>query len=133
MVIEQNVTITCWTPSARRAWQCFGLLLNILDICTSHSCSTDTVGYLITLIKEHHILFKEVYPHASITPKMHFLVQQILKFGPVIYSWTTRYESKLKLCKQAAKFGNFKKYLLFRGTETPTMVMLPITGTYISL
>ena len=93
------------------SWQCFSLLLCILDICTSHSCSTDTVAYLITLIEEHHVLFKEVYPHASITPKMHFLVhypEQILRFGPVIYSWTIRYESKLKLCKQAAKCGNFK-------------------------
>ena len=60
-------------PVEDKAWQCFGLLLNILDICTSHSCLTDTVGYLITLIEEHHILFKEVYPHASITPKMQYI------------------------------------------------------------
>ena len=98
-------------PVDDKSWQCFGLLLSILDICTSHSCSADTVAYLITLIEEHHHLYKEVYPHASITPNMHFLVhypEQILRFGPVIYSWTIRYESKLKLCKQAAKFGNFK-------------------------
>ncbi len=98
-------------PVDDKSWQCFGLLLSTLDICTSHSCSADTVAYLVTLIEEHHLLFKEVYPHASITPKMHFLVhypEQILRYGPVIYSWTIRYESKLKLCKQAAKFGNFK-------------------------
>ena len=98
-------------PVEDHAWQCFHLLLNILDICTSHSSCANTVAYLITLIEEHHTMFKDVYPHASITPKMHFLVhypEQILKFGPVIYSWTTRYESKLKLCKAAAKFGNFK-------------------------
>ena len=107
------LTLAYWTllPVDDKSWQCFGLLLSILDICTSHSCSADTVAYLTTLIEEHYLLFKEVYPHASITPKMHFLVhypEQILRFGPVIYSRTIRYESKLKLCKQAAKFGNFK-------------------------
>ena len=100
-----------FVPVDDNRWQCFGLLLTILDICTSHSLSTDSVAYLITLIEEHHTLFKEVYPHASVTPKMHFIVhypEQILRFGPIIHSWTMRYESKLKLCKQAAKFGNFK-------------------------
>ena len=61
-------------PVDDKSWQCFDLLLSILDICTSRSCSADTVAYLITLIEEHHHLYKDVYPHASITPKMHFLV-----------------------------------------------------------
>lgn len=45
-------------PVDDKAWQCFGLLLSILDICTSHSCSADTVAYLITLIEEHYVLLK---------------------------------------------------------------------------
>ena len=61
-----------FVPVDDKAWQCFGLLLSILDICTSHSCSANTVAYLITLIEEHHALYKEVYPSASITPKIHF-------------------------------------------------------------
>lgn len=66
------LTVGHFVPVEDKAWQCFGLLLNILDICTSHSCSTDTVGYFVTLIEEHHTLFKEVYPHASITLKCTF-------------------------------------------------------------
>lgn len=116
-----------FVPVDDMGWQCFGLLLTILDICTSHSISADSVAYLITLIEEHHTLFKEVYPHASFTPKMHFLVhypEQILRFGPVIYSWTMRYETKLKLCKQAAKFGNFKNI----SPKTSKMAVLSTTS-----
>ena len=51
------------------------------------------------------------YSMKCIHMHQHFLVhypEQILRFGPVVYSWTMRYESKLKVCKQVAKFGNFK-------------------------
>lgn len=33
---------------------------------------------------------------------------QIHKFGPLIYSWTMRYESKLRVLKRASRHGNFK-------------------------
>lgn len=51
-----------FVPADSKAWQCFGWLLSILDICTSHTCDADTVAYLITLIEEHHVMFKEAYP-----------------------------------------------------------------------
>ena len=38
---------------------------------------------------------------------MHY-PEQILRFGPLIHSWTLCHEAKLKLHKQVAKFGNFK-------------------------
>ena len=91
--------------------QCFCILLDILDLCTSHTCSYNAVAYLKTLIEEHHSMSVSAYPHAQIIPKMHFLVhypEQILRFGPLIHSWTLRHEAKLKLHKQVAKFGNFK-------------------------
>lgn len=34
----------------------------------------DDVAYLRMLIEEHHLLFRELYPHNSIIPKMHFLI-----------------------------------------------------------
>ena len=98
-------------PVEDQRWECYCLLLDILDICTSHTCSENIAAYLKTLIEEHHFLFKTVYPNASIIPKMHFIThypEQIMKFGPLIRSWTLRYEVRLKLCKQVAKFGNFK-------------------------
>ena len=38
--------------------------------------------------------------------------QQIQQFGPLINAWCMRLESKLKLCKRVAKFGNFKNICL---------------------
>ena len=70
-----------------------------------------TIEYLAILIEEHH-LFKTFYPDVSIIPKMHYMVHypsQIRKFGPLIYSWTMRYESKLRILKRASRHGNFKK------------------------
>ena len=32
----------------------------------------DSVGKLKLLIKEHHEMFKELYPACNITPKMHY-------------------------------------------------------------
>ncbi len=111
--------------------ECFCLLLEILDICTDHVCTLNAVGYLKTLIEEHHSLFQSAYPHASIIPKMHFLIhypEQIVKFGPLILSWTLRYEAKLKLCKQVAKFGNFKNICL---SIARTMAVLSIARCFL--
>lgn len=33
---------------------------------------------------------------------------QIYKFGPLIYSWTMRFESKLRVLKRASRHGNYK-------------------------
>ena len=73
--------------------------------------SEGTVNYLSIIIEEHHSLFKKLYPDKSITPKMHYMIHyasQIRKFGPLINSWTMRYESKLRVLKRASRHGNFK-------------------------
>ena len=44
-------------------------------------------------------------------PKLHYMVHypsQILKYGPLIHSWTMRHEAKLYVIKRAASHGNFK-------------------------
>ena len=122
-----------YVPVDDQPWQCFCLLLDILDICTSHSCSLDAVAYLTTLIEEHHSLFKLAYQDASMIPKMHFVVhypEQILKFGPLINSWTMRYEAKLKLCKQVAKFGNFKNICLSVAQKHERWLCYQLQGSF---
>jgi hypothetical protein len=89
-------------------WELFILL------CTTHSCSNNTIAYLATLIEEHHSQFIQLYDR-SLIPKMHFMVhypQQISQFGPLINAWCMRMESKLKLCKRVARYGNFKNICL---------------------
>ena len=55
-------------------WCCFKKLWNIVQMCMAPSIKKDDVAYLRILIQEHHMMFKELYPNASIIPKMHFLI-----------------------------------------------------------
>lgn len=85
--------------------------MKICEICVSPKLSKDTVAYLELLIEEHHEHFRQVYPNESVIPKMHFMVhfpEQILRYGPLIHSWTMRHEVKLRVIKCAAKVSNFK-------------------------
>jgi hypothetical protein len=91
-------------------WRCFLKLLEICEICTAPMLTADDASCLQLLIEEHHIQFKLLY-NESIIPKMHFMChypRQILNFGPLIHSWTMRYEAKLRIIKRAAKVSNFK-------------------------
>ena len=52
----------------------------------------------------------QVYRNESVIPKMHFMVhfpEQMLRYGPLIHSWTMRHEAKLRVMKRAAKVSNF--------------------------
>lgn len=60
--------------STLKQWHCFLKLWNIVQICTATAIRKDDVPYLKLLIEEHHNLFKEVHPAASIIPKLHYLV-----------------------------------------------------------
>ena len=92
-------------------WNCFLKLLKICEICTAPVLSADNAAYLEILIEEHHQQFIDLYPDESIIPKMHFMVhfpQQILNYGPLVHTWTMRYEAKLRIIKRAARVSNFK-------------------------
>ena len=107
-------------PEESEHWHCYLLLLRICFIATTWTINCSTVDYLAIIIEEHHSLFRKVYPEISFIPKMHYMVHypsQIQKFGPLIYSWTMRYESKLRVLKRASRHGNFIKQLL-RNTNT---------------
>ena len=55
-------------------WKNFLLLLKIADILLAPQATEDEVAHLKTLIEEHHILFVELYPSSSVTPKIHSLI-----------------------------------------------------------
>lgn len=93
-------------------WECFSSLLEIMGIAFSTHISLETIVYLKSAIKNHLLLFKNVFPEAPIIPKQHFLMHipsQILKFGPLIRSWCMRFEGKHAYFKDLAKkIKNFK-------------------------
>ena len=98
-------------PEECEYWKCFITLLRICSIAAAWSVSSSTIDYLTVIIEEHHQLFKKLYPDMKIIPKMHYMVHyssQIRKFGPLVRTWTMRYESKLRVLKRASRHGNFK-------------------------
>ena len=69
-------------PDGDSEWECYLLLLDILQICTSRVLSDDLVDHLRVVIQLYLVKFRECYPHMSIIPKQHYLLHlptQILK------------------------------------------------------
>ncbi len=63
-----------FVPEDDQHWSNYLLMLEITDLLFSPEISTDEVAYLKTLLEEHHIAFCELYPAASVIPKMHYLI-----------------------------------------------------------
>ena len=61
-------------PEGNPYWDCFVLLLEIMDLLFSPITSAHETVQLRLLIIIYHQTFQELYPHRSITPKMHYLV-----------------------------------------------------------
>lgn len=55
-------------------WQNYLCLLDIVDIVFAREIAVETCGYLESLISDHHLTFKQLYPHALITMKMHSMI-----------------------------------------------------------
>ncbi len=52
-------------------------MLEIINHLFAPDISTDEVAYLKTLLEEHHLAFCELYPAASVIPKMHYLIHAL--------------------------------------------------------
>ena len=63
-------------------WDCFILMLQIVQLSTAKVVSPSSTTYLASLIDQHHQTFKQCYPGIKISPKMHYMVhfsQQIMR------------------------------------------------------
>ena len=92
-------------------WVCFMLLRKILDVILSPIITENFCSSLKLLIIEHHSNFVHLYGASLYIPKLHFLThypEQMLTVGPMLNTWTMRYEAKLRFYKQAAQLSNFK-------------------------
>ena len=98
-------------PEECEQWECYLMLLDIIEIAMSPKISISTVLYLRILIEEH-LKFIDLYPNLNVISKMHYTVHypsQILTLGPLVRCWTMRHEAKLSLLKQSGLQSNFKK------------------------
>lgn len=61
-------------PESDKNWNNFVLLLSIMDYLMAPLISPNVIGYLRSLIEDHHVGFTELYPSSPITPKFHYMV-----------------------------------------------------------
>ena len=55
-------------------WNNFLDLLEIVDLLFATKLTEDDVSYISSLISDHQNEFIKLYPSASVTPKMHYLI-----------------------------------------------------------
>ncbi len=82
LAINFPLMVGDYIPHDNPKWECFLLLLDILQVCTARVFSKSLIGYLEILIEAHHQCFTENYPGAFVIPKMHYMVhfpRQILR------------------------------------------------------
>lgn len=79
------------------------------------------IAYMKVLIEGYVEMRQELFPHVNLRPKHHHLfhyAEMSLQFGPLIHTWTMRFESKhsyLKRCIRSSKnFRNVTKSLAER-------------------
>ena len=63
-------------------WDCYLLLLQIIQLSTAKVVSPSSTTYLASLIDQHHQTFTQCYPGIKVLPKMHYMIhfsQQIMR------------------------------------------------------
>ena len=73
-------------------WECFLLLLQIIQLCTAKVSSVSSALFLASLVDQHHQIFVNCYPGVNLLPKMHYMVhfsEQILRYKYVFCCFTS--------------------------------------------
>lgn len=66
--------LATWFLKGATIWIIFIRLLDIMDILCARQIPVEKCGHLESLISDHHLNFKQLYPDASITVKMHSMI-----------------------------------------------------------
>lgn len=70
-------------PLNDNKWECFLLLLDILQFSMAKIATRGHAGVVEALVSTHHQAFVHCYPDASVPPKFHYAVhfpRQIIRF-----------------------------------------------------
>ncbi|XP_063957930.1 uncharacterized protein LOC129258220 isoform X1 [Lytechinus pictus] len=102
-------------------WELIVALKQCMDIIFSSKISKGHTLFLAQLIRDHHMLFLQLFPDRDLKPKHHFMshypsAMQLL--GPLIIYWVMRFEGKHNFSKRLAhivcNFRNIAKTLAYR-------------------
>ena len=109
-------------------WQLVLLLRDSVE--TPPSLSESQIAYMKVLTEEYVETRQDLFPHSNLRPKHHYLLHYAylsLQFGPLIQTWTMRFERKhsyFKRCiRSSQNFRNVTKSLadrhqLFQGYQS---------------
>lgn len=100
-------------PENDSMWDLYVILREILVILMSPHLLINDVKRLEVLIAEHHELYMHLFK-THLKPKHHHMIHYpgiIKKFGPLVYLWSMRYESKHRASKAYANSNCCKKNL----------------------
>jgi hypothetical protein len=61
-------------PPEDEKWNLYITLLEIVDIILSPGITVDKASFLRDVIEDHHYRFVQLYPDASVIPKMHYII-----------------------------------------------------------
>lgn len=109
LIIKEHVLHT------DRYWKALMLLTEIVEIVCAPQIHKSHLPYLQFVINEYLTLRRELFPDVGLRPKHHYLThypELIYMFGPLIKSWTMRFESKHTFFKRIARvIRNFRNIL----------------------
>ena len=95
-------------------WQLYIKLKSLVELIVAPKITGVQICILLQCISEYLYERKKLFPDVSLRPKHHYLLHYpwlIDQFGPLIYVWTMRFESKHRFFKRTAKACNNYKNL----------------------
>ena len=66
--------VGAYVPHEDEKWQLYITLLEIVDVILSQAITASKAAFLKDLIEDHHTRFVQLYPRASVIPKMHYMI-----------------------------------------------------------
>nr|XP_055065480.1 uncharacterized protein LOC129447733 isoform X2 [Misgurnus anguillicaudatus]XP_055065481.1 uncharacterized protein LOC129447733 isoform X2 [Misgurnus anguillicaudatus] len=96
-------------PEDEPAWHVVLDLKDIVELVVAPVHTAESISYLECKIDEHRQRYQELFPNNSLLPKHHFLEHYavlIQRFGPLVHTWTLRFEAKHSVLKQIARHTN---------------------------
>ncbi|CAN7944385.1 unnamed protein product, partial [Ixodes hexagonus] len=93
-------------PKDNDAYSVYLALRRIVDIVCAPQLTTNTIPYLRVLVSDFYSAFTEVFPDASVIPKMHYLIHYprlIRLYGPLSKLSSMRFEAKHQYFKSLAR------------------------------
>lgn len=103
-------------PEDEPVWLMILDLKDIVELVLSLVHTDETLAFLECKISEHRQKHQELFPSKQLLPKHHFLEhypEMIRRFGPLVFLWTLRFESKHSYFKQVVRHTNcFKNITL---------------------